>query len=130
MSFCIEKIGFEPEVKGAAILIKPPEFEEVTNGIIKPGSFLRDQEIGTAIGQILSIGNNAFKGSDERSAKHFSTYECKVGDWVEYSIYERQASAFKNRRTNKPLCYYINDEKILAKIKEEDLKFYDPSIKT
>lgn len=126
MSLCMEHLGFEPDIKGSAILIKSALVDEVTStGIIKPSSYIRDKEIGTSIGLILAIGNNAFKGHD-----HFSTYECNVGDWVEYSIYERQPSSIRLKKTDtKPICYYINDERILNRIKAEDLKYYIEDIK-
>jgi len=123
----MEHLGFEPELKGSAILLKSALVDEVTStGIIKPSSYIRDKEIGTSIGLILAIGNNAFKGRD-----HFASYECKIGDWVEYSIYERQPSSIRLKKTDaKPICYYINDERILSRIKEEDLKYYIDDLKS
>lgn len=130
MSLCIQHLGFEPDLKGSAILVKAPIIDANAGKIIKPDSYIREREIGTAVGLILAIGNNAFKGSDEKSAKHFSTFKCEVGDWIEYSIFERQPSSIRLKKSdNKPICYYINDERILNRIKEEDLKYYIEDLK-
>lgn len=113
-SFCREKIGCNPDVKGYRLLIMAPQMPEKTSG----GIILTDQTRGTQrraynVGLVLKVGPTAFvdKFEDRRVA---------VGDWIHYSIYDREEVYIDDKR----LCYYINDEKVYAKLSEEDLKVF------
>ena len=68
-----------PEPKGYKILIALPNPKEKTDGgIIKSKQTLRDEEVGSIVGYVLSMGPDAYSNS-----KRFPTGPfCKEGDWV------------------------------------------------
>lgn len=110
MSFCKEKIGIDPDVKGYQLYILAPELEEKMGGVYLPDSYLKDQKRRQNIGVVLKKGPSAF-------LDRFKDRECEIGDWVVYAIREREP-----QYVGEHTCYYVADENILAILTPEDVK--------
>jgi len=68
-----------PEPKGYKILIALPVPKETTDGgIIKSEQTLRNEEVGSIIGYVLSVGSDAYSDPKRFPSGPF----CKEGDWV------------------------------------------------
>tara|TARA_R110000744_G_scaffold33069_2_gene77077 strand:+ start:281 stop:700 length:420 start_codon:yes stop_codon:yes gene_type:complete len=68
-----------PEPKGYKILIALPAPKETTDGgIIKSERTLRDEEVGSIVGYVLSVGPDAYSDPKRFPSGPF----CKEGDWV------------------------------------------------
>ena len=68
-----------PEPKGYKILIALPAPKEKTDGgIIKSEQSLRDEEVGSIVGYVLSVGPDAYSDPQRFPSGPF----CKEGDWV------------------------------------------------
>lgn len=114
----MEEIGCEPEVKGYRILIKAPEIPEKSKGGVYLTESYKNMERRTKnLGRVLKIGPTAF-------SDRFEDRRVNVGDWILYSIYERE-EVYPNDK----LCYFINDERIYASVKEEDLPAFIKEIR-
>lgn len=108
-SLCMAEIGCSPDVRGYRLLIKAPEIPEKKGNIILSDSYRQTQERRQNIGLVLAMGPSAFTGSHEDK-------KCSVGDWVHYSILEREP-VYPNGKA----CFYINDDKIIAILKPEEV---------
>jgi co-chaperonin GroES (HSP10) len=113
-SFCRKMIGSDPDVKAYRVLLMTLSMPEKTKG----GIILTDSSVGEVekrfnIGQVLKVGPLAF--ANDGHTDH-SCFKVDIGDWVHYSILEREPVV-----SNGKLCYYINDSRIYARIPEEDL---------
>ncbi len=110
ISLCRKEIGCEPDVKGYRLLLKAPEIPNKTKaGIILPEQIKATERRVYNIGLVLKIGPTAFEG-------RFEDRRCNVGDWIQYSCYEREETY-----PNDKLCFYINDERVYSVIPPEDL---------
>ena len=68
-----------PKPKGYKILIALPEPDEKTDGgIIKSEQSLRDEEVGSIVGYVLSVGPDAYSDPKRFPSGPF----CKEGDWI------------------------------------------------
>ena len=68
-----------PEPKGYKILIALPAPKEKTDGgIIKSEQSLRDEEVGSIVGYVLSVGPDAYSDPKRFPSGPF----CKEGDWI------------------------------------------------
>jgi len=68
-----------PEPKGYKILIALPAPEEKTDGgIIKSGQTLRNEEVGSIVGYVLSVGPDAYSDPKRFPSGPF----CEEGDWI------------------------------------------------
>lgn len=115
ISFCEQEIGCDIKVLGYRILLKAIDIPNKIGSIYVADSYRETTERRQNIGQIIKIGRSAFK--DER----FKDFECKVGDFVHYSILERDSVYINGKQ-----CFYINDDRIYAVIEEKDIpKFLD-----
>lgn len=109
-SFCWNKIGCDPDVKGYRLLVMSPPIEkERASGIQLPDTYVRDGVRRCNVGQVLKVGPTAFTGNLE-------AFAVQEGEWIQYSIMEREEAP-----CNDISCYYINDSRIFATISEEDL---------
>ena len=109
-SLAKQEIGCDIDVKGYRILIKAPELPEKTkSGIILVDQYKNMERRSRNIGLVLSIGPTAFN-------ERFEDRRCNIGDWVIYSIYERE-----ELYPNDKLCYFINDERIYGIIPPHEL---------
>lgn len=113
MSICMREIGCEPDVKGYRLLIKAPKIpDKSSGGIIYVDQYKKENRRYQNVGLVLKIGPTAFQD-------RFEDRRCKEGDWIHYSSYEREEVYPYDE-----LCYYINDEKIYAVLKEEDVPIF------
>lgn len=111
MSFCKKTIGVDPKVLGWSLLIKAPDMPERTKGgLLLPESTKEDSERRQNIGLVLKVGPQAF-------TERYEHLRCKEGDWVHYSLYQRDLAYL-----NGHVCYYIEDDKIRSIIDEDDVE--------
>ena len=116
-SFCKQKCGIDPDVLGYQVLILGPEIAEKTEGgIIVPKLTLEEQQRRQNIGIVLKIGPSCFTINPMNGAD-MSDRRCEVGQWVEYSAFERQP-----RLVGDHTLYYVSDHYIIARYSEEDAK--------
>jgi co-chaperonin GroES (HSP10) len=111
-SFCMSEIGCDPDVRGWRLLVKSMDVPEKVGSLYVSDEYKKTQELRQNIGRVLKIGRTAF-------TERFEDLRCKEGDWVHYSILEREpiyANGFK--------CYYINDDKLFAVLKPEEVHMY------
>lgn len=115
---CIQEIGCDIEVKGYRILIKSAELPEKSKGgLILTESYKNMERRTKNLGRVLKIGPTAF-------TDRFEDRRVNVGDWILYSIYERE-EVYPNDK----LCYFINDERVYASVKEYDLPAFIKEIR-
>ena len=112
ISFAEKEIGFDPDVKSYRIVIRAPYIPKKSKG----GIYLSDEGRNEAqksfnIGKVIKIGPFAFIGETQQH------YKVEAGDWVWYSKYERELVSGPSEHT----CYFINDDRILGKIRPQDL---------
>lgn len=113
VSVCMKEIGCEPNVLGWRLLIKSIEVPEQTKGgIILPDSNVESKKRRQNMGLVLKIGKQAF-------SDRFEHLRCEEGDYVHYSILEREP-VYANGHS----CYYINDDKIQAILKPEEVSMF------
>jgi len=68
-----------PDPKGYKILIALPEPDETTDGgIIKSEQTLRNEEVGSIVGYVISTGPDAYSDPKRFPSGPF----CKEGDWI------------------------------------------------
>lgn len=101
-SLCKQEIGCDPNVLGWNLLIKAPDIPEKMGSIYLSHDFRETQERRQNIGRVLKIGSVAFTDRHE-------SRRCEVGDWVHYSILEREPIYPNGHK-----CFYITDDKVLA----------------
>lgn len=105
-----EELGTDIDVQGYRILLRAVILPEATKrGIILTESYKKLERRAYNVGLVLKMGDLAYKPLDKFGGKPF----CDVGDWVFYSSYEREEVYI-----NDQLCFFINDERIYAKIPE------------
>jgi len=75
----VEKGKYLPRPQGYKLLCALPEVAETfgDSGIVRPDSYIRQEEHATAVLFVLAMGPEAYK--DE---KKFSSPWCKVGDFI------------------------------------------------
>ncbi len=112
ISLCMQEIGCDPEVLGYRLLIKVPEVPDKINGVYLPNDYKDTQARRQNMGRVLKIGPEAFVEKNQFN-------KCKVGDWIHYSILEREP-IYPNGHT----CYYINDDKLYAIVPPHEVEMY------
>lgn len=112
-SLIIKELGVDIEVHGYYLLLKAPVIPEKTKGgIYTPDSYRNNESRAPNVGLVLKMGPQAYLPSEKFGGKP----RCEVGDWVIYSMYERQ-----EEKINGHLCYFIADERILATLTDIDI---------
>ena len=110
LSVSEKEIGVKLVVKGFRLLIKAPVLPDKTKGgIILTEQHKNFQRRTQNIGLVIDMGPTAFTGNCEDR-------KCEIGDWVSYSIMEREEVY-----PNDHLCYWINDERIYCVIPPDKL---------
>jgi co-chaperonin GroES (HSP10) len=68
-----------PKPTGYKLLIALPDPEEKTEGgILKASQTLQDEEIGSIVGFVITMGPDAYKSTDRFPSGPY----CKEGDWI------------------------------------------------
>ena len=111
-SFAEQEIGFDPEVKSYRLVIRAPKVPERLNGLYTTDSYRNEMQKTFNVGRVIKIGPLDFIGETQQH------YKVEIGDWVWYSKYERELISGPVDN----LCYFINDDRILGKIRDEDLE--------
>jgi len=111
-SLCMKEIGCEPKVLGWRLLIKGPDAPKKIGNIIVADQYREAQARRQNMGLVLKIGPSAFND-------RFEDRRVEVGDWVHYSILEREA-VYPNDYD----CYYINDDKIIAILDHHEVPMF------
>lgn len=107
-----EKLGIHIQPLGYRVLIKAPDISEKSlGGIIIPHEVREDDAKHFAVGQVLAFGESAF-------SKEAQSFQVNIGEWVQYSKYEREAFFIKKGGY---LCYYVNDDRLLGIVDKKDL---------
>ncbi len=107
-----KELGFDFEIVGYRILLKPATFPQRTlNGLILPEDTLMDQTKAHRVGQVIGIGNLCFQPTEKFGGLRY----CEVGDWVVYANYERD-----EMKHNGKMFYWINDERIYGRAKKPE----------
>ena len=105
---------FVPNVLAYRLLVRAPYFPEKTKGgVIITSNTREDLTKFQAIGKIVVLGDDCFKGKTKM-------FEFDVGDWVIYSKYEREQFVI-NFKGEALYYYFVNDDRILAKIDEKEV---------
>ena len=99
-----------PEPKGYKILIALPAPKEKTDGgIIKSERTLRDEEVGSIVGYVLSVGPDAYSDPKRFPSGPF----CKEGDWVVMRSYSGTRFLAHGREFR-----LINDDSVEAVVED------------
>ena len=99
-----------PEPKGYKILIALPAPKEKTDGgIIKSEQSLRDEEVGSIVGYVLSVGPDAYSDPKRFPSGPF----CKEGDWVVMRSYSGTRFLAHGREFR-----LINDDSVEAVVED------------
>ena len=99
-----------PEPKGYKILIALPAPKEKTDGgIIKSEQTLRNEEVGSIVGYVLSVGSDAYSDPKRFPSGPF----CKEGDWVVMRSYSGTRFLAHGREFR-----LINDDSVEAVVED------------
>jgi co-chaperonin GroES (HSP10) len=113
ISLIEKEIGVDIHVHGYRVLLKAITLpKETKGGFILPEAMLNGEKHSYNIGLVLKMGDQAYQPLERFGGSAF----CKIGDWVIYSSYERDRQVINNN-----LCFFVNDERIYATVKESDL---------
>jgi co-chaperonin GroES (HSP10) len=99
-----KKIGCHLPVEGHRILLKAVTLPEKT----KSGLYMSEQSkelaaVGYDIGLVVGVGPEAYRDKERFPYGP----RCKVGDWVDFSPFEKQKKKFNNY-----ICFVINDDRV------------------
>lgn len=118
-SFMEEKIGIDIEVFDFRMIVRSIQLPEKTkSGFILPENMRKMESQSYMIGQIIGMGELAYTPKEK-----FCSKIRKIGDWVYYQSYERDKFLIGDH-----ICYWINDERILGRVKEGDLAKIIPEL--
>ena len=99
-----------PEPKGYKMLIALPAPKEKTDGgIIKSERTLRDEEVGSIVGYVLSVGPDAYSDPKRFPSGPF----CKEGDWIVMRSYSGTRFLAHGREFR-----LINDDSVEAVVED------------
>jgi co-chaperonin GroES (HSP10) len=110
-SLATQEIGFDPEVKSYRLVIRAPNVPERKGGLFRTEEYRNELQRTFNVGKVIKIGPLAFVGETQQH------YKVDEGDWVWYSKYEREVIS----GPKDALCYFINDDRILGRVRPEDL---------
>jgi len=101
------------EFPGWCILVRPIQVTPVTKGgIILTAKTVDDTQYLSTIGEVITLGNTAYKKEDEPW--------CKVGDYVLYQRFSGQKILWGGIK-----FLILNDDEVIAKT--ENPEYLDPS---
>jgi co-chaperonin GroES (HSP10) len=113
LSLIEKEIGLDLEVHGYKVLLKAVTLPEKTkHGFILSEGMIKGETNSYHIGRVLKLGAQAYQPYERFGGKPFVS----IGEWVIYSSYERDRHVFNNN-----LCFFVNDDRIVATVKEKDL---------
>lgn len=102
------EIGSIVYVQTYHLLVKAMVLPEITaGGLFMPDTVRSMNQRDYNVGMVIAMGPEAYQPKE----KFPYGPSCKLGDWVEYSGYERD-----NSKPNGHECYYITDQKVRAVI--------------
>jgi co-chaperonin GroES (HSP10) len=107
-----------PQINGWKVLIVPYSQPRVTRGGIHvPDSVVKQEQLGTVIGYVVSVGPLAYL--DERKFGADATPWCKPGDYVVFGRYSGARVTMRGENEGEELaCRILNDDEILATVSE------------
>jgi hypothetical protein len=107
--FCAEQIGVSYFLQGRRILIRSPLLSD-ENGVIYTEEARENDGRNSRIGLVLAKGRHCYPPSDQYGKEDYQVF-CRVGDWVEYSFWEKTDSALvpNGNCEDGPQCYLVND---------------------
>ena len=105
-----------PQIHGWQILIVPYSHPRQTRGgIIIPDKTIEQEQLGTNIGYVVSVGPMAYQ--DENKFGKDMTPWCKAGDYVVFGRYAGARLSMRGETEDANLaCRILNDDEILATV--------------
>lgn len=108
VEFMEKKLGMFLPIEGHRILIKAVKVPEKT----KSGIYMSDmsKELGAIsydMGLVVGIGIESYKDTERFPYGP----RCKLGDWIDFSPFEKQ-----KKRFNGHFCWFINDDRVNAPV--------------
>lgn len=119
-SFMERKIGCTIPVESHRLLLKAVVLPEKTSKGIYLGTNPKIDGVNYDIGLVIGIGPEAFK--DRRKFPYGP--RCKVGDWVDFSPFEKQKKMY-----NGYLCFVLDDDRVNYPIPLKDIPKIVPEFK-
>ncbi len=119
-SLCEKETGIDPIVKSYFLIVRAPRISNKSSGgIILPDNFTKNFETKCNLGKVLKVGPTAFQKNEDSDT---TPYQVKEGDWIYYLKFERADVYIANPADiNGHQLYFINDNRIFAVLKQEDL---------
>lgn len=98
-----KELGCVFPVESHRLLLKAVVFPEKTKGGIIFTDYARDSNVRYDIGLVIGAGPESYKDKERFPLGP----RCKVGDWIDFSPFEKQSKKFNNID-----CYIINDDRV------------------
>lgn len=116
-----KEIGSYFPVKAHRLLLKAVSLPEKTkSGLLIPDAVRDNMVRKYDIGLVVGAGPEAYMEKRRFPAGP----RCKIGDWVDFSPFEKQHKTFDDH-----LCYFIDDDRVNAVIPTEYLKKVVPELR-
>ena len=119
--FMEKKLGCSFPIEGHRILLKAVRIPEKTKGGLYVADMSKElSSISYDIGLVVGIGIAAYR--DQERFPYGP--RCKVGDWIDFSPFEKQ-----KKRFNGHVCFVLNDDRVnfsipdISKVVSEFNKF-------